>query len=174
MKKLAACEAMILRYGADILESSNMQMEKMFMQHGNVSVFEHSVFVACVCLLIAGYLHIRVNHRALVRGALLHDYFLYDWHVPDKSHRLHGFHHARKACENASRDFDLGEIEKDAIRKHMFPLNLRPPKYRESVIVCLADKICATGETLRMPYCRNVRETLGILQGAAGQNRLAK
>lgn len=65
MKKLAACEAMILRYGADILESSNMQMEKMFMQHGDVSVFEHSVFVACVCLLIAGYLHIRVNHRAL-------------------------------------------------------------------------------------------------------------
>lgn len=81
-------------------------------------------------------------------GALLHDYFLYDWHVPDKSHRWHGFFHAGKALANASRDFTLGKIERDMIASHMFPLNITLPRYRESVILCIADKLCATEETV--------------------------
>ncbi len=163
MKRLAACEAVILRYGGDILFSANMQSEKLYMQHGQISVFEHSVLVACVCLMIVGYLRIRVDLRALVRGALLHDYFLYDWHVPDKSHRLHGFHHAQTALDNASRDFALGDIEKDMIRTHMFPLNLRPPRYRESAIICIADKICATGEMFSVPVCMEAVRRLRVL-----------
>ncbi|MDO4267399.1 MAG: HD domain-containing protein [Eubacteriales bacterium] len=138
-------------YGGDILSSDGMQSEKQFMQHGAVSVYEHSIAVTRLALAAAELLQklrIRVNERALVRGALLHDYFLYDWHVPDKSHRLHGFTHARRALQNAERDFILGEIERDMILTHMFPLNPRPPRYRESVILCLADKLCATRETL--------------------------
>lgn len=141
----------LLLYGGDILSSDGMQSEKQFMQHGSVSVYEHSVAVTRMALAAAAFLRrlrVHVDERALVRGALLHDYFLYDWHVPDKSHRLHGFTHARRALENAERDFVLGEIERNMILTHMFPLNLRPPKYRESVILCLADKICATRETL--------------------------
>ena len=72
----------LLKYGADILYSPGMQLEKEFLQHGDVSVFAHSVAAACTCLLFARllrkYLKIRLNERALVRGALLHDYFLYD------------------------------------------------------------------------------------------------
>ena len=125
-----------------------MQLEKQFMQHGNVTVFDHSVAVACTCIWVAARLHIQVDERALVRGALLHDYFLYDWHVPDKSHRWHGFFHPKKALANASRDFTLGKIERDMIARHMFPLNLTLPRYRESVILCIADKLCATEETV--------------------------
>lgn len=33
------------------------------------------------------------------------------------------------------------------IRSHMFPMNLTVPRYRESVILCIADKLCATRET---------------------------
>lgn len=138
----------LLFLGSDILSSANMQLEKEFIQHGSVTVFEHSMAVACMCLLLAGWLRLKVDERALVRGALLHDYFLYDWHVPDKSHRLHGFIHARRALKNAQRDFHLGEIEKNMIESHMFPLNLCLPRYRESVILCIADKICATQETV--------------------------
>ena len=135
-------------HGSDILASANMQLEKQFMQHGNVSVFDHSVAVACTCIWLSDRLRIRVDERALVRGALLHDYFLYDWHVPDKSHRWHGFFHAGKALANASRDFTLGKIERDMIARHMFPLNITLPRYRESVILCIADKLCATEETV--------------------------
>lgn len=148
----------ILLHGEDILRFPNMRLEKKFMQHGTVNVLEHSVMVTCACLLIASRLRIAVNERALVRGALLHDYFLYDWHERDKSHHFHGLIHARRALENAERDFELGEIERNMILTHMFPLNLSPPRRRESAIICVADKLCATAETLSLPWCREAAE----------------
>ena len=136
-------------HGGDILKSPGLQIAKENMQHGSVSVFEHSVCVALVCLWLVHRLHLKVNQRALVRGALLHDYFLYDWHVPAKWHRLHGFHHAARACRNAKRDFSLNAVEENMIRAHMFPLGIVVPRYRESWILWTADKICALRETLR-------------------------
>ena len=144
---------MIKYYGKEILESKNMQKEKTFMQHGNISVFDHSVAVTIKCLKIAHILGIPVDQKALIRGALLHDYFLYDWHESDKSHRLHGFTHAKKALINAEKEYELNEIEKNMIYCHMFPLNIRIPKFRESIILCIADKIVATKETLE-PYMK--------------------
>lgn len=135
--------------GAEIFRSQNMQVEKAYLQHGNVSSYDHSVSVAYISVWMARRLHIDVDMRSLVRGALLHDYFLYDWHAPDPEHKWHGFIHARKALENAARDFDLNAIEGDVIEKHMFPLTLGPPRYKESAIVCCADKICAIRELLR-------------------------
>ena len=142
---------MIKYYGQEIFESENMQKEKKFIQHGNISVFDHSVAVAVECLKLAHRLGLPVDQKALVRGALLHDYFLYDWHENDKSHRLHGFRHAKTALMNAEKEYILSDIEKNMIYCHMFPLNIRIPKYRESVILCIADKIVATKETLE-PY----------------------
>jgi hypothetical protein len=37
------------------------------------------------------------------------------------------------------------------IQSHMFPLNLKVPKYRESVLLCLADKISACAEMMERP-----------------------
>lgn len=136
-------------YADDILRSDGFNLEKRFMQHGKVSVFKHSLAVAVTCVRLASRLRLRVDMRSLVRGALLHDYFLYDWHESDKSHRLHGFRHARRALKNAERDFTLNAIEKNMILSHMFPLNLVVPKCRESLILCLADKICAAVETVK-------------------------
>ena len=141
----------VMQYGGDILSSAEMQREKTFIQHGRCSVFDHSLSVALLCVKIAAQCRrwrIHSNLRALIRGALLHDYFLYDWHVPDQSHRWHGLRHAKLAAQNARRDFRVGKLEESMIRTHMFPVNLRPPRYRESVILCIADKICATGETV--------------------------
>ncbi|MGN0483916.1 MAG: HD domain-containing protein [Lachnospiraceae bacterium] len=139
---------MIEHFGSDILNSDGMCIEKRCLQHGQYSVYDHSVNVAILCVKIALRCQIRVNLRALIRGALLHDYFLYDWHEPEKSHSLHGFFHAKRALCNAQRDFQLTEIEKNMIKTHMFPLNLFFPKYRESMILCIADKLCATEETV--------------------------
>ena len=149
-------------HGGDILKSPGMQIAKENMQHGSVSVFEHSVCVALVCLWLVHRLHLKVNQRALVRGALLHDYFLYDWHEKDESHRWHGFHHARRALDNASRDFELNCIERDIIEKHMFPLNLTPPRFAESVVVTCADKICACFEVFSILLYRPDFSRLGL------------
>lgn len=138
--------ALIARYGQEILGSSRMQAEKRFLQHGNASCYDHSIRVAHVSLWLALRARLSVDFASLVRGALLHDYFLYDWHIPDPLHRWHGFTHARTALRNATRDFRLNEIERDIIAKHMFPLTPGLPKYKESAIVCLADKLCAVWE----------------------------
>lgn len=118
-----------------------------YMQHGTVSVRAHCLRVAYISFLIAEYVPLRVNRRDLIRGALLHDYFLYDWHEKDASHRWHGFFHPGKALRNAKKDFLLTKREEDIILRHMFPLTPIPPAYAESWIVCIADKICAAQET---------------------------
>lgn len=140
---------MINYHGKEILASSNMQKEQQFYQHGMVTVYEHSMKVAVCCLKLADVFNVNVDTKTLVRGALLHDYFLYDWHQKDDgSHRLHGFRHAKVAYQNASKEFVLNKKEKNMIISHMFPLNLVLPKYKESVILTIADKICAFCETV--------------------------
>ena len=132
----------------EITGSDKYQRTKELRQHGNVTVFEHSLAVAETSLKISKKLHIKVNEESMVKVALLHDYFLYDWH--DKNHpKMHGFRHATFAADNAMRDFGLTDKEYTAIRSHMFPLNLRIPTSREAFILTLADKYCATSETLK-------------------------
>ena len=138
---------LIRRYGGDILTSRGMQRSRGFAQHGSVSVYRHSLNVTALCLKLARGLRLRVDESALVRGALLHDYFLYDWHEPDPAHRWHGFRHPATALRNARRDFDLSPVEENMIASHMFPMVPRLPRCRESVILCLADKLCAVRET---------------------------
>lgn len=152
----------------DILEevcrNSRILESHRYIQHGTTSVFRHSVSVAYVSFCLAAKMGAPVDMPSLVRGALLHDYFLYDWHVKDDAHKWHGFRHARCACDNAMRDVpDLNEVEQDMIRCHMFPLNLRPPKYMEGWILCCADKICSSAETLegRIPQ-RPLAKGFGI------------
>ena len=145
----------VRRYGGDILQSHNFQQSKNYIQHGKQSVFHHSMDVAKTSLKLSRMLPFKFKESEIVRGALLHDYFLYDWHnkefplrKPSDFFGLHGFTHANTALKNAKRDFDLSENEKEIIRKHMWPLNPKPPMSREAWIVTMADKICSLRETV--------------------------
>ena len=99
----------------DILSSAGMDKEKLLAHHGDITCYEHSLEVTLESLRIRDKLELEVDERSLIRGALLHDYYLYDWHVVDRSHRFHGFIHANRALHNACRDFHLNKIEKDII-----------------------------------------------------------
>ncbi|MFQ9151358.1 MAG: HD domain-containing protein [Blautia sp.] len=44
------------------------------------SVYRHSLAVAYFSCYLAEKLHLKVRTKEMIRGALLHDYFLYDWH----------------------------------------------------------------------------------------------
>ena len=138
----------VYRYGAEILVSPGMEQSKNYIQHGNTSIYEHSFSTALMCLLISRGLRLIVDERVLVRGALLHDYFLYDWHVKEPDHNWHGFTHPDRALKNSKRDFSISEVEADMIARHMFPLTLKPPFYKESGILCGADKVCSIREIL--------------------------
>lgn len=142
---------LVYAHGREILEHDHMAIERVCYQHGVVTTFAHSIRVACLSVWLADRLHLwnRVDLHSLIRAALLHDYFLYDWHDWDNgTHRLHGFTHGETAMRNAIRDFKLNQIERDSIEHHMFPLTPYPPKYIEGYLVTAADKISATKETL--------------------------
>ena len=146
-------QRLVHRHGREIFEHEHMQIEKSCYQHGVVTTFAHSVRVACLAVWMADRLHLwyRVDLHSLIRAALLHDYFLYDWHDWDNGeHRLHGFTHGNTAVRNAVRDFRLNHVERDSIANHMFPLTPRPPRYIEGYLVTMADKISATRETFSM------------------------
>lgn len=144
------------RLGQDVLASARMQALRTFRQHGHVTRYEHCLAVSYLALRMADKWHIRVDRRSMVRGALLHDYFLYDWHDPGNMRLLHGFTHAREALRTAQKEFSLNAIECDVIRKHMFPLNIALPRFREALIVSLADKVSAVLETLHTAKARRI------------------
>lgn len=152
LERYRAIQRQIRENAPDILQSENFQRTRKHIQHGNMTVNDHVMDVARYSLALSDRLHIRCNRRELVRGALLHDYFLYDWHKPDMEnpHKLHGFYHPGKALRNASREYKLTEREKDIIKKHMWPLTVVPPACREAWIVTMADKWCSLMETMHM------------------------
>lgn len=148
-------KSIIIKHGSDILGSYEYLKLKEFVQHGNVTVYEHCLHVALCAIKLGRALGVHCKERELVRGALLHDYFLYDWHnadSPGNLHpKLHGFYHPGIALRNATRDFVLSEREKDIIYKHMWPLTVSHlPRCREAWIVCLADKYSSVLETLKL------------------------
>ena len=147
--KLTPEERQLLRtLIADLDRTGRLALARAAIQHGSTTVFAHCVKVAYFSLFLANKLHIPVNTHALLRGALLHDYFLYDWHEKNAGHRFHGFTHPATALKNAQEDFMLTPVEKDIIARHMFPLCPIPPRCREAWLVCAADKYCALLETL--------------------------
>lgn len=133
----------------ELFNGSRLDMMMGFTQHGDTSCLAHTIAVVYCALAIARMMHIRVNKRELIRGGILHDYFLYDWHDGERERKIHGFTHPSSALANAEEDFLLSRRERDIIRKHMFPLTVKPPRYREAWLICLADKICACREAVR-------------------------
>lgn len=124
------------------------QLEQ-FTQHGRITTFDHVVRVAALSLRIARRLPVAVSETELTRGALLHDYYLYDWHHCEN--KAHAVNHPVIALGNAVQDFELSRRERNIIASHMWPLPpTRVPQCREAWIVCIADKVCSLQETLFM------------------------
>lgn len=145
------------KYGEDILSSHSFQKSREYVQHGTFSVWKHSLNVAETSLKMSWALPFRFSEKELVRGALLHDYFLYDWHKKrvgareiKEFYKMHGFTHPAVAAENARRDFKIGKLENEIICKHMWPLTIKPPMCREAWVVTVADKYCSLLETFHL------------------------
>ena len=71
---------------SDILHSENFQKTRHHIQHGTMPVYRHCLDVARQSIQINKALGLGCSERDLIRGALLHDYFLYDWH--DRTERI--------------------------------------------------------------------------------------
>lgn len=149
-KKLTAQENKKIRqYLNDLLHTPEAELMKRCIQHGQISTYSHIVSVVRLSFYINRRLNLHASERELVRGAFLHDFYLYDWHENGYIGRLHGLHHPAIALKNASSRYHLTPVECNIIISHMWPLTLfQIPKCREAFIVCLADKVCSSYEVL--------------------------
>lgn len=133
---------------SDIIENDTVKQMKNYRQHCNTSCYKH-------CMQVAYYTYIackklKLDYVSATRGAMLHDLFLYDWRnksITSTLPGLHAFVHPLIASKNANKLFKLNNIEQDIIIKHMWPVTLKFPTYKESYIVTIMDKYSACVES---------------------------
>lgn len=130
----------------DILYHPVVLEMKNYFQHCQTNCYQHCLAVAYCNFYICKALHLDAVSAA--RGGMLHDLFLYDWrkHSHETGDRFHAMSHPWTAYRTAKRYFDLNEVEKEVITKHMWPVTLFPPKYAETYVICFTDKYCGTLE----------------------------
>jgi len=133
---------------SNLAQSETVWSMENFVQHSNITCLEHSIYVSYISYLICR--HFKLDYCSAARGGLLHDFFLYDWHTTKTNNGLHGFTHPYTALKNAKGCFYLNDLEKDIIVKHMWPLTVKLPKYKEAFIVSFVDKYCAFMEIIKI------------------------
>ena len=144
------CDVMekeFMSYIRDIVSSKEFLATKNHRHHINGTVYSHSVKVAYLCYKYHKKHKLNMDIKDLVRGALLHDFYLYNLHGDGKKHRFHWFKHPSKALNNAIKKYpDLTEMQRDMIKHHMFPLTPIPPKTKAGWIICFYDKVAAVSD----------------------------
>ena len=138
---------------SDIIENNTVKQMNDFKQHYETTCFEHCLVASYYCYLLCKKFNL--DYISCSRAAMVHDLFLYDWRKRQNGRKgLHAFTHPQTAYDNASKLFDLNEKEKDIIVKHMWPVTLALPKYKESYILTLVDKYCALNESYQEIFNR--------------------
>jgi uncharacterized protein len=142
----------------DIIEQPAVINMKMYIAHGDVNCLEHSLYVAYTSYRFA--VKLGIDPTLITRGAMLHDLYLYDWHIKGDRTGLHGFTHSKVALENAKAFFALTEIEEQIILRHMWPLTWPAPTKKEAFIVSLCDKYCTTLETFKLQDRKTISDLM--------------
>lgn len=134
----------------DIVTTKEFAGMRNYQHHVKGSVYGHSLKVAYLCYRHCKHFGTDLDLREVVRGALLHDFYLYDWHDWLPEHRLHLFTHPQCALKNALKHYpDLTVRERDMIRNHMFPIiPFSLPRTKAGWLICLYDKVAAISDYL--------------------------
>lgn len=135
----------------DIAKDPRVLRMDMVKQHRTTTTYQHVLNVAVTCYALNKMFRINSDVKDLLIGAILHDYFLYDWRQNNVG--VTGFQHSYKhpeiALRNAEKDFEIDDKVKNIIASHMWPYTpFKLPKCREAWLVVLADKVCAVQELM--------------------------
>jgi len=144
-----------------LLENQALKAISQFDHHRGKTRLEHVKEVAYLSFLWGRRLSLDCN--AIVRGGLLHDLFYYDW--LHEGPRLHGFRHPNIALKNARKVTCLSKKEEDIIKKHMWPLTIIPPFYKESLIVSIIDTFCSARDYISFKKHKRTGKPIAVLGG---------
>lgn len=137
-----------------ILNNPEFIKRKHYAHHGEISVYSHCLRVSLMSYKIAKKLHWK-NLSDIAIGGLLHDFYYKDWQSYKEKRpffKKHAFVHANEALNNSRLVFPelMNKRIENIIQRHMFPINLFPPKYKEAWLVSICDKLVSL-ETLAHP-----------------------
>ena len=154
----------------DILKNPEFQKRKLFMHHHNLTVWDHSILVSFKAYMAGGYF--KADRRICAIAGLFHDFYSQAWistpeiealengkytklmKEPKPWYKMHGFTHAKDASINYIKYFPELEDKKitNSILRHMFPLNIIPPRYKEGFIITMIDKLNSVHELPSITY----------------------
>ncbi len=142
----------ILKYGSHIIASEIFQSGYRQPHHLVMTVSDHSMDVTIMSVRmsqILDRLHIRINQKQVVEGALCHDLGILGRDQKFQNNRECCALHPVLSVEEAKKLIpDLDSNTEQIIRRHMWPATALtlPPKSKEALIVMLADKYSAIRE----------------------------
>lgn len=113
-------------------------------EHHGITRYDHSLKVSYYSYKLAKML--KLNYKVAARAGLLHDYFISEPNITFKEKFISTFSHPKIALKTADECFGVNEIEADIIKSHMFPFYINVPKYAESWIVNIVDKVIGAAE----------------------------
>ena len=120
----------------DILDNREFKKLENYKHHG-INRLEHSRRVSFYSYKLCKYFGL--DYVSAARGGLLHDFFKNSYKKSKRKKLL--VIHPKYALYNSRKYFELNTIEKDIIKSHMFPINIKIiPRFKESFIVTIVDK----------------------------------
>lgn len=140
----------------DILKNREFNKLK-YLSHHKTTRMEHSKRVSYLAYRVCKRLDL--DYISASRGGLLHDFFLNKYTAKNSNKLLRN--HPKIASTNAKKHFKLNRKEINIIEAHMFPLSVKvKPKYKESYVVAISDKIVWVYEKV-IGYYREITFELG-------------
>ena len=105
MKRSSTDNAQFQKLLAELASHPQLQCLKNIPQHKGNTTFAHCISVAQRAYHFAGKWHMKVDTGSLVRGAMLHDFYLYDTETMPYSDYRHSLIHPKLALQNAEKIF---------------------------------------------------------------------
>ena len=128
----------------DLLNHPSVLKLDTYAQHLNTSRLQHVFNVTYYSFRCARLFKLDV--KATVRAAMLHDFFLYDWRTEQPIAGSHIDVHPQIALETAQSITEVSPLMKDIITSHMWPLGRIKPQSKEAYLVQAMDKVAALVE----------------------------
>jgi uncharacterized protein len=132
----------------DIVNNNDFRELDNELHHG-ISRYGHSYRVSKGVFKVTKALGL--NYEEATRAALLHDFY-FNYQLDDKSASKTLVEHPNYALLNASKYYELSDLQKNMIESHMFPLSKTMPKYKESICITIVDKVVALYEMQKYKF----------------------